>query len=325
MVPVSTTSSPDATNQTGSVRTSPSDCSDAQPSPGSIPKDRELPGSDTDREGEPGAMIQLDRVGLRFRNVTNGSPSLKQAVVNALHGRRYEPDAEPFWLYRDLSLRIGHGERIGIIGPNGAGKSTLLKMICGIYRPTRGLIRVRGRIAPLLEMGAGFAAELSGVENVVLTGAIQGFSRRRVLERIDRIMDFAGLDRFRDTPIKYYSSGMMSRLAFATATDLDPEILLVDEVLSAGDAEFIERARSRISELVDASHIMVLVSHSMGAITSMCTRVIWIDSGRVIADGPPGVVVERFTLHYALPPDERPADLSRATAELGALGPSGSA
>jgi len=262
------------------------------------------------------AEIVLERVSLRFRNVSNRAPSLKQTIVNRLQGKNYEVDDSPFWLYRDLDLHINHGERVGIIGPNGAGKSTLLKMICGVYRPTAGVIRVRGRLTPLLEMGAGFITELSGEENVVLSGAIQGYSRREILDRVDRIMEFAGLERFRDTPIKYYSSGMMSRLAFATATDLNPEILLVDEVLSAGDAEFVAKAQARMKGLMDAAHILLIVSHQTQIIQDLCQRVVWVDGGRVVADGHPPKIIASFHLHYAKPPEQRARDLDSTAAML---------
>jgi ABC-type polysaccharide/polyol phosphate transport system ATPase subunit len=165
-------------------------------------------------------------------------------------------------------------------------------------------------------MGAGFIAELSAEENVVLSGAIQGYSRKQILERVDRIMEFAGLEQFRHAPIKYYSSGMMSRLAFATATDLDPEILLVDEVLSAGDVEFVTKAQDRMAELMDAAHILVLVSHQMQAIHRLCRRVVWIDGGRVVADGDPATIIHHFHLHYAKTPEERARDLDATAAML---------
>ncbi len=249
--------------------------------------------------------IDLANVSMCFRSYGDSIPSFKQTVLKKLL-RRESSQRREFWLYRDLNLTIEHGSRVGILGPNGAGKSTLLRMICGIYYPTKGTIRVTGRVAPLIEIGAGMLPELSGAENIVLNGVLLGFRHREMLEKVDRIIDFAGLQEFRDMPIKYYSTGMLMRLAFSTATDIDPEILLIDEVFGGGDAEFVERAKARMDQLLDDSNIVVLVSHQLELIRQVCTRAIWIERGRIVQDGEPCAVTEQYlatipTEHAAAP------------------------
>lgn len=241
-------------------------------------------------------MIQLDHVGLRFRKYGERRASLKQTVLNTVFRKSYGPKGE-FWLYRDLNLCIEHGQRIGIIGANAAGKSTLLKLICGIYYPTTGRVHVAGRIAPLIELGAGFNLELSGIENIFLNGALLGFSPDQMRRKVDGIIEFAGLGNFAATPIKYYSSGMLLRLGFSIATDIEPEVLLVDELFAGGDAEFVDRAKQRMNKLLDSSHIVVLVSHDLNLIAQMCNRVIWLDHGGVMMDGRPEDVCQAYLSH----------------------------
>lgn len=228
--------------------------------------------------------IEIESVSLRFRKYRDRSLSLKQAVVDAIFRRSYTK-TEDFWIYQDLSLRIDHGQRLGVIGPNGAGKSTLLKVISGIYHPAKGIVRVVGNIAPLIELGAGLNPELSGRENILLMGALLGFSPKVMKAKVGRILDFAGLNEFAPTPIKYYSAGMLLRLAFSIATDVQPEILLIDEIFAGGDAVFVQKATDRMNELVNTSNIVVLVSHNMRLIRDLTDRVIWIDRGRIVEDG----------------------------------------
>jgi ABC-type polysaccharide/polyol phosphate transport system ATPase subunit len=200
-----------------------------------------------------------------------------------------------FWALQGVSLTIWPGERLGIVGANGAGKSTLLRVLAKIYPPTSGRMVVRGKIAPLIEMGAGMNGELSGGENIFLNGALLGFTRQEMRERVDRIWEFSGLREFADLPLKYYSSGMYSRLAFAIATEVEPEILLIDEALSAGDAAFLDRARERMEGLFGRSKAVVLVSHDLKSVASLCTRAIWLHRGKVVAEGPVGEVVGRYS------------------------------
>lgn len=244
--------------------------------------------------GARGAVIDFSRVSLRFRRYGDTSPTLKQTVLNTLFRRRYK-SVSSHELYRDLSLTIRSGERVGIIGHNGAGKSTLLKMICGIYRPNAGVVRVRGRVAPLIELGAGFSMELSGVENIYLNGAVLGFSPREMSRKVEPILEFAGLREHANMPVKYYSSGMLLRLAFSIATDIEPEILLIDEILGAGDLEFQGRAAQRMQDLQRKAEIIVVVSHALTTITQLSTRVLWIDHGVVRMDGAPGEVCAAYT------------------------------
>jgi ABC-type polysaccharide/polyol phosphate transport system ATPase subunit len=244
------------------------------------------------------ASIRLEGVSLHFRKYADRHPMFKKAVIDTVFHRTTRP-AGTYPIFSDLNLRVEHGERLGVVGANGAGKSTLLKLICGVYYPSAGALRIVGRIAPVIELGAGFMPEMSGVENIFLNGALLGFGSRAMAAKVDRILDFAGLQDVAQTPVKYYSTGMLLRLAFAVATDVDPEILLVDEVFAAGDAEFIGRAKARMTQLVDASHVAVLVSHDLDLIRQMCTRAVWLDRGRVACDGDPEDVCRAYQLHAA--------------------------
>lgn len=262
----------------------------AQPDPVRSMAPRAGSTSATDRD----ALIELRGVGVRFRSFNDPIPRLKHVFFNLL-ARHNRGGSSENWLYRDLNLSITHGTRLGIIGRNGAGKSTLLKLICGIYRPTLGRIRVRGRVAPLIELGAGMIPDLPGEDNIVLNGTLMGFSRAEMREKVDGILEFAGLNEYRTMPVKYYSSGMAVRLAFATATEVNPEILLLDELFASGDAEFIEKSRARMMTLIDRAHIMVLVSHSMDLIEQLCNRCIRIEHGKVVSDGSPNEVIRNYT------------------------------
>jgi len=190
------------------------------------------------------------------------------------------------WALKDVSFEIKHGDAVGIIGRNGAGKSTLLKILSRIAEPTSGFARIHGRLASLLEVGTGFHPELTGRENIFLNGAILGMGRAEIGRKFDAIVDFAEIERFVDTPVKYYSSGMYVRLAFSVAAHLEPEILLVDEVLAVGDAAFQKKCLGRMGDIARQGRTILFVSHNMGAVESLCSRVVWIDGGRVRMDGP---------------------------------------
>jgi lipopolysaccharide transport system ATP-binding protein len=198
------------------------------------------------------------------------------------------------WALRDVSLQVPEGEVLGIIGRNGAGKSTLLKILARITCPTSGRIGVRGRLGCLLEVGAGFHPELTGRENVYLNGAILGMSRREIRGKFDEIVAFAEIERFLDTPVKRYSSGMYTRLAFAVAAHLEPEILLIDEVLAVGDAAFQRKCLGKISGLARSHRTILFVSHNMQAVSGLCSRVALLDEGRLVADGEPEAVTRRY-------------------------------
>jgi ABC-type polysaccharide/polyol phosphate transport system ATPase subunit len=245
-------------------------------------------------EVDPGAAIELRDVTLKFLSYHDKQYSLKQAALDLVF-RRVAPEVPPeYTALRNVDLRIDAGERVGIVGSNGAGKSSLLRVISRIYPPTSGTVRVRGSVAPLIEMGAGFNVELSGRDNIRLNGAMLGFSRREMDAKAPGIWDFTGLGEFQDLPLKYYSSGMYSRLAFAIATEIEPDILLLDESLNAGDAAFMAKAKARIRGLLDRSNVVVIVSHDMNALRDLCTRGVRLTKGRVTDDGPIDEVIDRY-------------------------------
>lgn len=199
-----------------------------------------------------------------------------------------------FYALEDVSLELGKGQTLGVIGPNGAGKSTLLKILCGVTRQTSGSVTVKGRVAPLIEVGAGFHPELTGRENLFLNGSILGMSRKEIKSKFNMIVDFAELWDFIDTPVKKYSSGMFVRLGFAIAVHLDPDVVLVDEVLAVGDIQFQMKCFKKISELKEAGKAIILVTHDMRAIVRHCDRVIVLDNGKVVAEASPNNAVDRY-------------------------------
>jgi ABC-type polysaccharide/polyol phosphate transport system ATPase subunit len=213
--------------------------------------------------------------------------------------REPRPAREEIWALRDVSLTIAEGEALGVIGANGAGKSTLLKILSRITEPTAGVARTRGRVTSLLEVGTGFHPELTGRENVFLNGAILGMRKNDTDRRFDEIVEFAGMDRFIDTPVKRYSSGMYLRLAFAIAAHLEPDIMVVDELLAVGDAAFQAKCLRRMESTERAGGTVVFVSHNLEAITRLCNRAIWLDRGTVRAEGPASSVVDGYLLAQA--------------------------
>ena len=210
-----------------------------------------------------------------------------------LRGSGRGPDVE-FWALRDINFEVQRSEALGIIGPNGAGKSTLLKLMAGITAPTTGEIRIKGRLSALIEIGSGFHPELTGRENVFLSGAILGMKRREIAAKFDRIVDFAGVAPFIDVPVKWYSSGMYVRLGFSIAAHLDPDVLLIDEVLAVGDAAFQEQCLARIHELRREGTTAVFISHDLSAVEQLCDRVLLMDHGRVVRSGMAADVVRDY-------------------------------
>lgn len=239
------------------------------------------------------SSICVENLSIRFRVYHDKSPSLKEYFAG-LFRRGSKPGCSDFWAVKDVSLEIKAGERVGIVGRNGAGKSTLLKALCRIYEPSSGSVHVDGRVAPLLEIGAGFHQEFTGRENIYLNGSILGFSKRQLREIEPEVIAFAELQEFIDTPVKYYSTGMYMRLAFSLATAMHPDILVLDELFAGGDAGFIVKARARMHDIIDKANIMIMVSHDHKLVKSLCNRVIWMDHGKLILDGPPEDVVERY-------------------------------
>jgi len=201
---------------------------------------------------------------------------------------------EEFWALREVNLDVRSGEVFGIIGRNGAGKSTLLKVIARVLRPTRGRVVVFGNVAPLLEFGAGFHTELSGRENVMLNGVLLGFTEKEMHKKFDRIVEFAELGDFIDAPLRTYSSGMVARLGFAIATDVKPDVLIVDEVLAVGDESFQRKGQARMQEFREQGATILLVTHTMATVQKMCQRAVWLDHGVVRALGPAGEVTEQY-------------------------------
>jgi ABC-2 type transport system ATP-binding protein/lipopolysaccharide transport system ATP-binding protein len=251
-----------------------------------------------------GDALQVEGLGKRYElGATVSHGTLRDAIVGLFGRERAARDA--IWSLRDVSFTLEEGHSLGIIGRNGAGKSTLLKILSRITEPTEGVARMRGRVASLLEVGTGFHPELSGRENVFLNGAILGMSRREVARRYDDIVEFSGVGRFVDTPVKRYSSGMYLRLAFAVAAHLEPDVLVVDEILAVGDAEFQKRCLGKMGEVEAAGRTVVFVSHDLTAIGQLCSRSIWLDGGRVVADGPSREVIDHY-LAMALPVDSAP-------------------
>jgi ABC-type polysaccharide/polyol phosphate transport system ATPase subunit len=235
--------------------------------------------------------VELSGVSVRYRIASEAVHSLKEYAIRKLRGRI---EHGQLLALNGVSVVIQPGERVGIIGPNGAGKSTLFRVIARVRRPSAGRIVVRGQVAPLLELGLGFHGELTGRENVVLHGTLMGRSRREMLDRMDRIAEFAELEAFLDTPIRNYSTGMTARLAFAAATDIDPDVLLVDEALAVGDERFRAKCHARMSGFRDRGKTFLLVSHLLDEVRETCTRALWLSDGKIVRDGPAVEVVEAY-------------------------------
>jgi ABC-2 type transport system ATP-binding protein len=270
--------------------------------------------------------IEVDHLSKRFRLYHDRNQSLKAAIMRG--GRaRYEE----FWALRDVSLEVPEGVTYGFIGTNGSGKSTLLKCLARILEPDEGSCRTRGKVSALLELGAGFHPELSGRENVYLNGSILGLSKAELDRRFDDIVGFAGLERFIDTPVKNYSSGMYVRLGFSVAINVDPDILLVDEVLAVGDEEFQRRCNERFADLRAEGRTIVVVSHSLGSVQAICDQVAWLHEGELRATGDAGDVIDQYLLevHHARPEGEEHSTAGRwgsreiAIERLELLGPDG--
>jgi ABC-type polysaccharide/polyol phosphate transport system ATPase subunit len=243
-------------------------------------------------------MIQIKNLSLVYTIHHDKSNTLKEFILNLLHKRSYvEKKQDEFYALKNLNLLVEPKERLAIIGRNGAGKSTLLKVISGILKPTKGTITVDGGIQPLIEIAAGFNPEFSGRENIYLNGYMLGFNRAQLKAKEQEIIDFSELGQFIDVPVKYYSSGMSVRLAFTIATSVEPEILLFDEMLSAGDASFIKKAKERMESLVDRAKAVVVVSHDLDFVKSFATRAIVVNGGEIVFSGSPKESVEYYLAH----------------------------
>jgi ABC-2 type transport system ATP-binding protein len=231
--------------------------------------------------------IATEDLGVQYNLRFNRKRTMREAIARTLSRR----PPERFWALRHVSVRLVQGESLGVIGPNGAGKSTLLQVLAGIMRPTEGALEVRGRISGLLSLGAGFDDELSGLENILLGGAFLGLDDKTARRLLPEIVEFADIGDFIDTPLKTYSSGMRARLGFAIATAVDPDILLLDEVLATGDANFRAKSKARVIELVKSAKAVVLVTHDMEWVTEYCNRALLLEKGQIILEGAPEKVV----------------------------------
>lgn len=238
--------------------------------------------------------IQLDQVTVQFRIPHQRIPTFQEYAIRWLKGGISYSD---FHALDNVSFSVNPGEALGIVGANGAGKSTLLKVIARVIRPTSGRVRLHGRVAPLLELGAGFDYEMTGRENVFLNGAVLGFNRKTMAQRLERIVEFAGIGEFIDAPVRTYSSGMVARLGFAVATDHAPEVLIIDEVLAVGDAEFQEKSAARIRQFRDQGTTILVVSHSLSSIQALCSRALWLEHGQIRANGAVREVLEQYAPH----------------------------
>jgi lipopolysaccharide transport system ATP-binding protein len=243
-------------------------------------------------------VISARGLAKRYRIWTHSAPkSLSDRVEHLFHRSNADserPRREEVWALRDVSFDVAHGEVLGVIGPNGAGKSTLLSILARITEPTAGEVRIRGRVSSLLEVGTGFHPELSGRDNVFLNGAILGMARGETAAKFDEIVAFSGVGDYIDMPVKRYSSGMQVRLAFAVAAHLDPEVLLLDEVLAVGDVAFQQKCLQRIEEMTQSGRTVIFVSHSPAAVSQLCSRAIVINGGTIVFDGDVGVAIEEY-------------------------------
>lgn len=236
-------------------------------------------------------MIEINDIKMDFRIQNENISSIKEYVVNAVKGKI---TYKTFRALDGVSFHVEKGQVCGIIGSNGAGKSTLLKIIAGVLAPSFGTVKVKGNIAPMLELGAGFDYELTARENIFLNGAILGYSKEFLLERYEEIVAFSGLHKFIHNPIRTFSSGMMMRLAFSIATVVEPEILIVDEILSVGDANFAKKSSDRMQQMMEGGTTVLMVSHVIKQIRALCDRVIWLDKGKIVMDGDPDLVCDAY-------------------------------
>lgn len=229
-------------------------------------------------------MINVEKVSMKFNLGIEKNFSVKEAFISIFDKKRRQKKSY-FFALNDVSFHIKKGEVIGLIGSNGAGKSTLLKVVSGVMKPTKGKVTVNGQISPMIELGAGFDMELTARENIFLNGAILGYSKEFIESKFDEIVEFSELIDFLDVPIKNFSSGMIAKLAFSIATIVDPEILIVDEILSVGDIKFQEKSKNKMMEMIKGGTTVLYVSHSLDSIKELCNRVIWLEHGNVVKIG----------------------------------------
>ena len=229
-------------------------------------------------------MIILKNVSMKFNLGVEKDNSLKMIFINLFTPKK-KKKKDYFWALKDIDFRINKGDVVGIIGANGAGKSTLLKVVSGVYKPTTGTVEVNGKISPMIELGAGFDPELTARENIYLNGAILGYSKGFLEQKFDDIVEFSELKDFLDVPVKNFSSGMVAKLAFSISTIVDPEVLIVDEILSVGDIKFQEKSKNKMMSMIEGGTTVLYVSHSIDSIKELCSKVIWLDHGKIVKMG----------------------------------------
>ena len=229
-------------------------------------------------------MIKIENVSMKFNLGIEKNFSIKEAFIGVFDKKRRQVKTD-FWALSDVSFHVKRGEVIGLIGSNGAGKSTLLKVVSGVMKPTKGKVTVNGAISPMIELGAGFDQELTARENIYLNGAILGYSKEFLDSKFNEIVDFSELKDFLDVPIKNFSSGMVAKLAFSIATVVNPEILIVDEILSVGDIKFQEKSKNKMMEMIKGGTTVLYVSHSLDSIEELCDRVVWLEHGKLVKIG----------------------------------------
>lgn len=238
-------------------------------------------------------MITITNVTMKFNLGIERNGSFKESLINIF--KKNKTKKQPFLALNDVSFHVEKGEVIGLIGRNGAGKSTLLKIVSGVMKPTSGKVLVGGAISPMIELGAGFDMELTARENIFLNGAVLGYSKKFIEEKFDEIVEFSELKDFLDAPVKNFSSGMVAKLAFSVATVVNPEILIVDEILSVGDIKFQEKSKNKMLEMIKGGTTVLFVSHSLDQIKTLCTKVIWLEKGKIVKSGDPKTICEEFT------------------------------
>ena len=247
-------------------------------------------------------MIKVNNVSMRFNLGIEKNFSLKQFFVDTLSPKKRKDKKikKQFWALSDVSFDVKKGEVVGFVGTNGAGKSTLLKIIAGVMKPTKGNIEIGGNICPMIELGAGFDMDLTARENIFLNGAVLGYSREFINQKFNEIVEFSELQDFLDVPVRNFSSGMVARLAFSIATVVDPEILIVDEILSVGDIAFQTKSQQKMRSMIGGGTTVLFVSHSIAQIKDLCDRAIWLDHGHVVEIGPANEICDKYVKSLGL-------------------------
>lgn len=238
-------------------------------------------------------MIKINDVSMRFNLGIEKNFSLKLFFINIFKPKKKEPKKE-FWALKNIDFEVKQGEVVGFVGCNGAGKSTLLKIVAGVMKPTKGTVERYGNVCPMIELGAGFDMDLTARENIYLNGAILGYSKEFINEKFDEIVEFSELKEFLDVPVRNFSSGMVTRLAFSIATIVDPEILIVDEILSVGDIAFQQKSENKMRSMIKGGTTVLFVSHSLDQIESLCDRVVWLENGTVKKIGEPKTICTEY-------------------------------